>query len=207
MRTKQSAKSLGYDAESMWPFSDYLFKFIVIGLSLRPVLFVIHHAEIESRRSWYWQILPPTSLHPRVLCVTAYILEACGIRADDDASVKENSAHTIGVEFSSRTLIIGDRNIKLQVGAPSSRKSSSGGCRLDSTRKELMSFVSFGIQLDKRGSDLLHGHTTVRRACFGIGKGLIQACRRSSWCIAGLRYNLVRNLHIGAASLLMTVHL
>lgn len=32
--------------------------------------------------------------------------------------VKENSAHTIGVEFSSRTMRIGDRNIKLQVGVP-----------------------------------------------------------------------------------------
>ncbi|CAD6576601.1 MAG: hypothetical protein TREMPRED_001725 [Tremellales sp. Tagirdzhanova-0007] len=30
-------------------------------------------------------------------------------------TVKENSAHTIGVEFSSRTLRIGDRNIKLQL--------------------------------------------------------------------------------------------
>jgi ABC-type phosphonate transport system ATPase subunit len=29
--------------------------------------------------------------------------------------VKENSSHTIGVEFSSRTLRIGERNIKLQV--------------------------------------------------------------------------------------------
>jgi len=30
---------------------------------------------------------------------------------------KDNSAHTIGVEFSSRTVRVGDKNVKLQVSA------------------------------------------------------------------------------------------
>lgn len=51
-------------------------------------------------------------------------------------AVKEHSAHTIGVEFSSRTLRIGDRSVKLQVGGVE--------CSLNN---------SFGILLGKNASD------------------------------------------------------
>jgi GTPase SAR1 family protein len=67
------------------------------------------------------------SLHQRSLCVASvsasasfchYFHFAIGPSLTLCNSVKENSAHTIGVEFSSRTMRIGDRNIKLQVGDP-----------------------------------------------------------------------------------------
>lgn len=49
------------------------------------------------------------------------------MRDRSDDSVKENSTHTIGVEFSSRTLRIGERNIKLQVRSISSLADNSYG--------------------------------------------------------------------------------
>jgi hypothetical protein len=35
---------------------------------------------------------------------------------DRDPTVKEHSQHTIGVEFQSRTITIGEKRVKLQVG-------------------------------------------------------------------------------------------
>lgn len=51
--------------------------------------------------------------------------------------VKENSQHTIGVEFQSRTIQIGEKKVKLQVSSNESQKEGgSGQCfegrRLDS---------------------------------------------------------------------------
>ena len=40
------------------------------------------------------------------------------VMSTDSAQVKEHSQHTIGVEFSSRTVKLGEKRIKLQVRDP-----------------------------------------------------------------------------------------
>jgi GTPase SAR1 family protein len=57
-------------------------------------------------------------------------------------AVKEQSQHTIGVEFSSRTVKLGEKKVKLQVGSIS----------LDKLRVKGIEFVSSsGIQQDRSG--------------------------------------------------------
>lgn len=62
-------------------------------------------------------------------------------------TVKEHSQHTIGVEFSSRTINVGEKRIKLQVGQllpPLVRHGS-----------HVYAVESYGIRLGKSGSGLL----------------------------------------------------
>jgi len=121
---------------------DYLFKFIVIGkcILLEGVGISWLEGEAGTGKS----------------CLLYHCInEACQSltspsRSRTDWTVKEHSAHTIGVEFSSRTLRIGDRNIKLQVSTMSLWFWLKLTC-------------SYGIQRDKRDSDQSLGLITVRQ--------------------------------------------
>ena len=78
---------------------DYLFKFIVIGMGGIDIGLTTGEAGGGKSCLLYHCINDTCELSSRPLMI-----------------VKQHSSHTIGVEFSSRTLRIGDRNIKLQVG-------------------------------------------------------------------------------------------
>ncbi len=57
--------------------------------------------------------------------------------------VKEQSQHTIGVEFSSRTVKLGEKKVKLQVSQPSPRFVANGAIQRGG---------SYGILRDRSGS-------------------------------------------------------
>jgi hypothetical protein len=90
---------------------DYLFKFIVIGTTRLLPKYIKTHITQERRER-----------ESRAYSTNASIKHVSrqgvrgAVQTDTIGPVKEHSSHTIGVEFSSRTLRIGDRNIKLQVG-------------------------------------------------------------------------------------------
>jgi Ras family. len=67
---------------------------------------------IMCRRGWNWEILLVTSFHTQLMYALWSILPP---RSLIGAAVKDHSQHTIGVEFSSRTVKLGEKRIKLQV--------------------------------------------------------------------------------------------
>ncbi len=52
-------------------------------------------------------------------CLSVVIITDVSSNLCQSVPVKEHSQHTIGVEFSSRTVKLGEKRIKLQVGQPS----------------------------------------------------------------------------------------
>ncbi|KAG8708056.1 hypothetical protein FRC08_000134 [Ceratobasidium sp. 394] len=64
------------------------------------------------RRSRVRQIVLAPSIHPELVCVPA---RQSTLALFSLVSVKEHSQHTIGVEFSSRTINIGEKRVKLQL--------------------------------------------------------------------------------------------
>jgi hypothetical protein len=91
---------------------DFLMKYIIIGKHPSIV-----HATVLScscRGGWNWEIVSPTPLHTQFMSVTP-----CWPHLDHlsltGLKVKDHSQHTIGVEFSSRTVKLGEKRIKLQV--------------------------------------------------------------------------------------------
>lgn len=74
----------------------------------------MHH----RRRDGHWQELPHPPIHPRGVCVALSLCVARAVPLNPRCSylaVKEQSPHTIGVEFHARTLRIADKTLKLQI--------------------------------------------------------------------------------------------
>ena len=92
--------------------ADFLMKYIIIGIyclfnTSRKFYNVGSH-----RRSWNREILSVASFHSQLMFVQ------CAIHrhfVHYSNIVKNHSQHTIGVEFSSRTVKLGEKRIKLQV--------------------------------------------------------------------------------------------
>lgn len=80
------------------------------------------NAKSSNRRSWQRKILPFASLHPQFLLVHFPIpTSALNPKFARVTLVKEHAQHTIGVEFSSRTVKLGEKRIKLQVSVEQDR--------------------------------------------------------------------------------------
>jgi hypothetical protein len=98
---------------------DYLFKFIVIGPHISPLSLTRSRAETIQGKQELENHACCIIASMRPVSVTLPSLPPTSLSLVFDRrliyTVKEHSAHTIGVEFSSRTLRIEDRNIKLQV--------------------------------------------------------------------------------------------
>jgi hypothetical protein len=92
--------------------ADFLMKYIIIGIyclfttSRKFYNFGFH------RRSWNREIVSVASFHPKLMFVQCMIHRHFVYYFN---IVKNHSQHTIGVEFSSKTVKLGEKRIKLQV--------------------------------------------------------------------------------------------
>lgn len=93
--------------------ADFLMKYIIIGTY---GLFNISRSSSlnigSRRRSWNREIVSIASLYPQFMFVKCEIRRHFVHYSNTD---KDHSQHTIGVEFSSRTVKLGEKRIKLQV--------------------------------------------------------------------------------------------
>lgn len=92
--------------------SDFLMKYIIIGVLRLPGTVV---SEQDSLR---FQERQGQANH--VCCTTLPTTHVCrlflyGVSVSGLLTVKDHSQHTIGVEFSSKTVTLGEKRIKLQV--------------------------------------------------------------------------------------------
>lgn len=92
---------------------------ICISLLVKLILF--------SRRGRDRKVLLATPFHTQYLSVYASppLTTVQALNYELGRTVKDHSQHTIGVEFSSRTVKLGEKRIKLQVCLPSDRVAAS----------------------------------------------------------------------------------
>lgn len=92
---------------------DFLMKYIIIGVSHHSGTADFGsktHCRLQERQGQANHACCTTSPTMHVRCPLLY-----GVSVSGCLTVKDHSQHTIGVEFSSRTVKLGEKRIKLQV--------------------------------------------------------------------------------------------
>lgn len=92
--------------------ADFLMKYIIIGIYYLFTTSRKFYNFGSYRRSWNREIVFVASFHPQLMFVQYMIHRHVVHYSNID---KNHSQHTIGVEFSSKTVKLGEKRIKLQV--------------------------------------------------------------------------------------------
>ena len=92
--------------------ADFLMKYIIIGIYCLITTSRKFYNFVPHRRSWDREIVSVASFHAQLMFVQCMMHRHFVHYSNID---KSHSQHTIGVEFSSKTVKLGEKRIKLQV--------------------------------------------------------------------------------------------